>query len=136
MGHVMIQSTTNNMMLANAEMHELSITESILEIAIRHGKQVNASRISDLFLVIGGLSSVVDESVQFYWDFISEGTIAEGAQLHFRRIPTELVCQECDSCYSPDTNLTCPLCNSNKIRIKSGQEFYLESIGIVDAALN
>jgi len=37
-------------------MHELPITESILEIAQRHGMQAGATRISDIFLVIGQLS--------------------------------------------------------------------------------
>jgi hydrogenase nickel incorporation protein HypA/HybF len=123
-------------MTARVSMHELSVTESILAIALRHGERANAKQISDLYLVIGSLSSIVDNSVQFYWDLISEGTIAEGANLHFHRIPAELVCRECDTSYSPESSLTCPKCDSSKIWIKSGQEFYLESIGIVEDALN
>ncbi|HQF69985.1 MAG TPA: hydrogenase maturation nickel metallochaperone HypA, partial [Promineifilum sp.] len=76
-------------------MHELAITESILEIALRHGRSAGATRITDLHLVIGELSSVVDESVQFYWDIVSEGTAAAGATLHFRRVPARLVCRAC-----------------------------------------
>ena len=111
-------------------MHELMVTESILEIALRHAGQAKAGRISDLYLVIGALSSVVDDSVQFYWDFVSEGTAAEGATLHFRRIPAELACQACGHTYSPDENLTCPACESSNIQIISGQEFFLEAIEI------
>ncbi|MFN2270088.1 MAG: hydrogenase maturation nickel metallochaperone HypA, partial [Anaerolineae bacterium] len=51
-------------------MHELSITESILKIALRHAEQAGAKRITRLNLVIGELSGVVGESVQFYWDMI------------------------------------------------------------------
>jgi len=111
-------------------MHELMVTESILEIALRHADQAKAGRISDLYLVIGALSSVVNDSVQFYWDFVSEGTAAEGATLHFRRIPAELACQACGNTYSPDENLTCPACESSNIQIISGQEFFLEAIEI------
>ena len=84
------------------------------------------------YLVIGTLSSVVDDSVQFYWDFVSEGTAAEGAILHFRRIPAELACQACGQTYSPDENLTCPVCESSNIQIISGQEFFLEAIEIAE----
>ncbi|MCJ7724498.1 MAG: hydrogenase maturation nickel metallochaperone HypA, partial [Anaerolineales bacterium] len=67
-------------------MHELSVTQSVLEIALRHARQNNARRITDLYLVIGELASIVDDSVQFYWDMISKDTIAEGARLHFKRL--------------------------------------------------
>ena len=34
-------------------MHELPITQSLLEIALRHGKQADAKRITDLHIVMG-----------------------------------------------------------------------------------
>lgn len=111
-------------------MHELMVTESLLEIALRHAQQADAARVTDLHLVIGELSSVIDDSVQFYWDFVSEGTPAEGATLHFRRIPAELACQECGATYDAKVDLTCPECRSSNVRIISGQEFFLEAIEI------
>ena len=67
-------------------MHELPVTESILENTLRHARGAKAVGVTDVYLVIGQLSSIIDDSVQFYWDMISEGTIAEGASLHFKRI--------------------------------------------------
>ena len=99
-------------------MHELSITENILEIALRHAEKAGCVRVTDLFLVIGDLSSVVDDSVQFYWDFVSEVTVAEGAKLHFRRIPAEFQCKGCAHTYPMTEDLVCPACGSSKIRIK------------------
>ncbi len=112
-------------------MHELSVTESILDIALRHAEQAKARHITDLYLVIGQLSSIVDDSVQFYWDIITKETLAEGAKLHFRRIATEMQCQECHTRYEPtDQKFACPACNSSNVRITSGDEFYLEAINI------
>ena len=111
-------------------MHELIVTQNILEIVLRHANKVGAGKVSDVYLVIGSLSSVVDDSVQFYWDFVSEGTAAEGALLHFQRIQAMFACKVCDHTYSPAEDLTCPKCKSSQVRILSGQEFYLESIGI------
>jgi hydrogenase nickel incorporation protein HypA/HybF len=112
-------------------MHELSITENILEIAVRHGQQANASRVTELHLVIGQLSSIVDDSVQFYWDFISRDTICEGATLHFERIPAQLHCQDCGHSYGFDQELSaCPLCESVRIKVTAGEEFQLKSIEV------
>ena len=90
-------------------MHELSITQSILDITLRYAEKANAKRVTDLYLVIGQLSSVVDESVQFYWDFISKDSIADGATLHFKRIPIEMKCNVCQTQFKPNGEVfTCP----------------------------
>ena len=114
-------------------MHELAVTESILEIATRYGREAGATRVTDLYLVIGELSTIVDESVQFYWDIVSEGSTAAGATLHFRRVPAELTCQTCGHSYSPRETLPCPSCGSEDVRVVAGEEFYLEAIDLASA---
>lgn len=112
-------------------MHELAITQSILEIAVRHAEAQKAKRITDLFIVMGQWSSTVDDSVQFYWDMISENSIAQGAKLHFKRIPAEIICLDCANIYQPTSReLLCPKCSSTRIKVKSGEEFYLEAIEV------
>jgi hydrogenase nickel incorporation protein HypA/HybF len=120
-----IQSCYNN-----HTMHELSVTESILEIALRHAQESKAKRVINLYLVIGQLSSIVDDSVQFYWDIISKDTAAEGAILHFKRIPARLHCQECGQEYTPAGDLTCPACHSSRVRVTAGNEFRLEAMDV------
>lgn len=112
-------------------MHELAVTESILEIALRHAEQSNARQILSLYLVIGEFSSIVDESVQFYWDLVADNTPAMGARLNFRRIPAEMECQACGVSYAPSRDqLTCPQCGSVQVKLVRGDEFYLEAIDI------
>jgi hydrogenase nickel incorporation protein HypA/HybF len=112
-------------------MHELAVTESILEISLRHAEEAGAERIKDLYLVIGQLSSIVDDSVQFYWEMISKNTLAEDSQLHFRRIPAEMACQACKTGFFPgDEDFSCPACGSFNVRITAGDEFYMEAIDI------
>lgn len=112
-------------------MHELPVTESILEISLRHGRKANATRITHLYLVIGQLASIVDDSVQFYWDIISKETIAEGAQLHFRRLSATLACLECHHEYSPSGDgFSCPNCQSDHVKVVSGDEFFMEAIDV------
>jgi hydrogenase nickel incorporation protein HypA/HybF len=112
-------------------MHELPVTESILEITLRHAVQAGGIRVANIYLVVGELSSIIDESVQFYWDFVSKDTLAEGAQLHFRRIPAKMRCVDCDMTYEPRSQgLTCPQCGGNDLRVLEGEEFFVEAIDI------
>ena len=113
-------------------MHELAISQSILSIAQKHAIQAQASRVTDIYIVMGKLSSIVDDSIQFYWDMISEDTLCVGAKLHFDRIPAKLVCLSCGNSYSLDDGLTpCPQCNSPQVKVISGEEFWVDSIEIV-----
>ena len=112
-------------------MHELPVTENILSIALRHAEGAGAKRITALYLTIGQLSSIVDDSIQFYWDIVSEGTPAQGARLHFKRIPARLACLDCGQEYAPDgRELACPACQGTKIKVVAGEEFFLESIEV------
>jgi hydrogenase nickel incorporation protein HypA/HybF len=112
-------------------MHELAITESLLDIAQKNAQQANATRVTDLHIVIGRLSSFVDDSVQFYWDILSENTICQGAKLHFTRLPARMVCLDCNNEFElPDQLEPCPKCGSAHVNVIQGDEFYLESIEV------
>lgn len=112
-------------------MHELSITESILSTALKYANAQNAHHVTDIYLIIGDLSSIVDESVQFYWDMISKSTICEKAKLHFNHLKAEIECQNCKKHYFLEHDLEpCPNCSSMNIKIISGDEFRMESIEI------
>jgi hydrogenase nickel incorporation protein HypA/HybF len=110
-------------------MHELAITTNILNLALQNAAP--ASRITDVHLVIGQLSSVIDDSVQFYWDIISQNTAAEGSRLHFRRIPAEFQCKTCSARYPlSHDDFSCPECGGTAVQIAAGEEFYLEAIDV------
>jgi hydrogenase nickel incorporation protein HypA/HybF len=113
-------------------MHELPITQNILRIALQYAEKEGAKSIIALNLVIGQLSSVIDDSIQFYWPIVSEGTIAQHAELHFTRVPASLECQQCHTIYELDDGQlrVCPGCESSHITILAGKEFQLESIQI------
>jgi len=112
-------------------MHELSVTEALLALALQHAE---AGHIAGVHVVVGQLSSVVDESVQFYWDLISAGTPAAGARLQFRRVPAVFRCADCRHEYSPGAEvLACPACGSVCVSMISGNELYLEALDIEPA---
>jgi len=111
--------------------HELSITESILNTAIKYAQKEKAQKVTYINLVIGDLSSIVDDSVQFYWELISKGTICENSCLHFQRIPATVLCQDCGNRYELEHDLIpCPQCSGMNIKILTGDDFKMESIEI------
>jgi len=112
-------------------MHEYAVTQGILKIALQHAEKAGAQRITDINLVIGQLASVVDDSVQFYWDILARETIAQGAMLHFRRIPAEMTCGDCGNAFHPgDESFECPGCASAMVSVTKGSEFQVESIDV------
>lgn len=112
-------------------MHELSVTQSVLEIALAHAQRAGASRILQISLAVGELSGIVGESVQFYFDFISKGTMAEGAELAFRHVPARFRCLDCGAEYESDgPDWTCPRCGALRPMAVGGRELLVESIEV------
>jgi hydrogenase nickel incorporation protein HypA/HybF len=112
-------------------MHELSVTEEILRVAVEHAERAQARRITDIHLVVGNLSTIVDDSVQFYFDFLSPDTIAAGAKLHFTRVPACLRCRQCGHEFEPQAmDWRCPTCGALGGDVLTGREFYLDSLEV------
>jgi len=109
-------------------MHELSITEAILDVVLRHSA---GARVTDVHLTVGELSSYVDDSIQFFWAELSRSTNAEGAVLHFTRQPGTLLCLVCGNEYSVNTpDFLCPSCGSTQAKPHGGRECYVVSIEV------
>ena len=114
-----------------SRLHEFSITQSILAIALGKANSAEARRISRINIVIGELSGIVDDCVQFYFDFLSKDTMAAEASLAFDKVPTQLRCRECGTTFSPDDSAwLCPSCKEQKIDIIFGRECYINSIEV------
>lgn len=115
-------------------MHELPVTQAILDTALNVALQAGSPRILAIDLVIGELSGIVDDSVQFYFDILSQDTPAQDAQLRFQRQPAQAVCLECSHSYdaAPPLAPFCPACGSLRVQVTGGRQFFLESIEIDD----
>ena len=116
-------------------MHELAVTQQVLEIALRHAEAADALRITQIHLVVGQLATIVDDSVQFYWDLIAQDTIAQGAQLTFERRPATLRCLACGETFtlSGQGDFRCPHCGDLDVVVAGGDELRIDHIEIETA---
>jgi hydrogenase nickel incorporation protein HypA/HybF len=114
--------------------HELAVTRGMLEVALEAAASGGHRRVLAVDLVVGELSSMVDDSVQFYFDALSRGTAAEGARLRIRRTRPVLTCAACGHAWAAGLPLPagCPACRSSDLRLHGGREFHVESIEVDD----
>ena len=112
-------------------MHELTITQSMLDIVLEQAKKAGAQKVGRINLTIGELSGFVEECVQFYFNFLAKETPAEGATLSFTTVPARARCQSCHKLFKlKEFDWTCPHCKGNNIEITSGKELLVDSIEV------
>ena len=112
-------------------MHEVSLMEQTLAIAFAHAGRQNASKIHWLKMRIGAISGVVPEALQFAFDVVTEGTIAQGAKLEIEMVPVTCFCPKCDVEFKPDRLFyECPQCGSLSSKIVTGKEIELTSLEV------
>src|SRR6202167_354337 len=109
-------------------MHELAITESIVESVEEH---VRGAKVLRVVLVIGKLSGVVPDAVRACFDICAEGTVMEGAALDIEEAPGRARCRDCAAQVELfDTIALCP-CGSANLALLSGQELKIRAVEVI-----
>jgi len=112
-------------------MHEQSIAASLLEVALENAARANAARILQISVVVGELTGVAVESLDFYFGFLRKDTIAAGASLVFKHAPARLHCRQCNIDFTAENyDFRCPNCREPQVEIIGGRELYVESMEV------
>jgi len=112
-------------------MHEMAITQSMFDLVLEHAKRAEATRVERINLVIGEMTGVVGDCIQFYLDFLSKGTVVEGAQLTVTMVPTRTRCRDCNRTFElKPFDWTCPDCDGKSLDVIAGSELFVESIEV------
>jgi hydrogenase nickel incorporation protein HypA/HybF len=116
--------------------HELSIAQSLIELACEAALREGADRVAKLNVRIGQLAGVVAEALQFSFEIAAEGTLCEGAALEIEEVPIAVLCPRCnDVKMLPDGyNFCCPICGSPTPEIVAGRELDLISLELAPHA--
>lgn len=116
-------------------MHELQITERILNIVLEHAKGQRIERIVRIHLRIGELSDLEDEWIQHYFDYLSRGTLAERAELAITRAPIVLCCEACSCSFEIKRDAlgtsTCPQCSASRLQLVSGRGYLVQNMEVI-----
>ena len=112
-------------------MHELSIMESALSLALEQTQIAGGNRVYVIRLRIGALSGVAPDALQFAFDTLVNGTPAEGAELQIDEVPARFWCAACQREFQAEEMLAeCPGCHEPSGEVRSGTELELASMEI------
>ena len=112
-------------------MHELSIMQGALDLALDQAKQAGASRLHEIRLRIGALSGVVPDALEFAFEALAPGTLAEGARPVVDYVPARFWCANCTREFESDDMLAeCPACHGFSRELRAGRELEVASLEI------
>ncbi len=118
--------------MAGTAMHELSLLENVREILENHALSQNFTKITQVTLEIGKLSSVEPDALRFGFDVVMKGSLAEHAELIISDLAGLGICQQCglqvelETLYDP-----CPHCGSPLVKIIQGAEMKIKDLIVI-----
>lgn len=112
-------------------MHEVSLMQDTLILAVQEARRAGGSRIHRLQMQVGPLSGVVPEALSFAFEILAKGTMAEGASLQIEAMPIVCHCAGCAREFtSPDMYCECPTCGTPSLDVRRGREMQLSSLEV------
>ncbi|HWR06031.1 hydrogenase maturation nickel metallochaperone HypA [Sporomusa sp.] len=112
-------------------MHEMTIAQGILELALNTASSHGAGKITGIKVLAGELTGVVPEALEFGFAALAEGTLAAGACLLITIVPLTGRCLDCGAEHRVDKyRFICSSCGSYAIEIVSGRELKVESVEV------
>src|SRR5215813_4076131 len=117
---------------SSRNMHELSVSLSIIELAMEEAEKRGAVRVDAVHLRLGAMSGVVKEALLFSYDLACEGTLLEGSSLVIEEIPVMVYCPACGVETNPPSiqSLCCPVCETPTPQVTRGKEIEVVALEI------
>jgi hydrogenase nickel incorporation protein HypA/HybF len=111
-------------------MHEMPIAQGIIDQVQQVASENDAQLVTRIEVDLGEMRMVVPEALDAAFKAVSNGTIAEGAQLIMNDIPAEACCNVCQHRFKPDVEgcFLCPNCQQADVEIVEGKDIILRSI--------
>jgi hydrogenase nickel incorporation protein HypA/HybF len=105
--------------------------DSALALALAEAQKAGARRVLSLRLRIGVLSGVVPEALEFAFEALAPGTLAEGATMVIDAVPARFWCAACAREFQADELFAgCPNCGTPSSELRAGREMEVASVEI------
>ena len=112
-------------------MHEVSIMEEAMRVAVATARSSGSERILGLRLRVGAMSGVVPEAIRFAFDVVCRNTIAVGARLEIETVPATCWCAVCQKEFPyADFLSECPRCHNVSGELCHGRELEIAAVEI------
>jgi len=104
-------------------MHEMSLAESIVQILEDAAREQGYVRVRTVWLEIGQLACVEQESLRFCFDLVTRDGIAHQARLEIIEKPGQGRCLECLAEMPMAAPYgVCPVCGSQSLKVTGGDQ--------------
>ncbi|MCU0757621.1 MAG: hydrogenase maturation nickel metallochaperone HypA [Steroidobacteraceae bacterium] len=114
-------------------MHEMSLAESVREIAEEIARANRARRVRGIHLRIGRLAGVDPAALGFGLEVALRGGVTDGAAVHLQHVPGEAWCWDCAARVEVDSDPpSCPACRSLRLQVTGGQELKVSEVELAD----
>jgi hydrogenase nickel incorporation protein HypA/HybF len=112
-------------------MHELSIAQSVIDIAEAIAKEQNARHVHAIKVRLGEFTTIAREALEFAFEVARRGSVAENATLEIEIVPMVIQCVMCGRIAEAVRAicLLCPQCGL-PVKIVSGEELEVEYIDL------
>jgi hydrogenase nickel incorporation protein HypA/HybF len=117
--------------------HELGITQGILERAREVALANGARRVTDVYVTMTPAADFTQESIEMYFEMLAgEDEFFAGATLHFEHKPVAATCLKCSDEFSATgPQPVCPQCGSLMVRLDpEAPMVQLTDVGIDDGS--
>ena len=110
------------------DLHEATLAENILNIALEAAQQNHAAKIFKIGLRLGKLSGVEVKALNLSFDVLKKNSPAENAELVIERVPCRAKCNKCGKIFELERyNFFCPECDGVLI-LQSGRELLVDFV--------
>ncbi len=114
----------------NGCMHELSVAQSMMAVALENAAANNAKKILRIELVVGNMSGVSVDALRFAFDAVKADTIAGNAALVIQETAAAAHCAACGANFEAGQyDFFCPACGA-PVLPKGGDELYVKELEI------
>lgn len=112
-------------------MHELSLCESMLRILRSEAAARDIARIRVVSVELGAFCCVSPEALDFCFQVMSRGTVADGARLELVKLAGQAWCMNCGETVTISERYDCcPQCGSYELQVSGGQELRIKELEV------